>query len=197
MSPTPNAKSADDGTGTAGEPSIGHNSAAQRELLNRTLATWAWNKQFEDSQAEIAQHLAETYAKAIEPLTPKQIGAIKGMERVKLLRNFTLVAAARYCRLNPLADTRLAILVWIAFSADNDEGIACRLPLRTMQKLFGRSRQALVDGSASLEKDGLIVAERGRSGTRAAYWPNIPAILGELQPHIAWITSALTGQGDL
>src|SRR5262245_25552490 len=52
--------------------------AKQRELLDRTLATWAWDKQFEDGQAEVAQHLADVYAKALEPLSPKQIGNNQG-----------------------------------------------------------------------------------------------------------------------
>src|SRR5262245_41256273 len=88
----PNTAPADE-TSKDANAGIGH---AQRELLNRTLSTWAWNKRFEDSQAEIAQHLADAYAEALEPLTPKQIGKIQGMQRVKLLRNFTLAAVARF-----------------------------------------------------------------------------------------------------
>ena len=172
----------------------------QRDLLNRSLATWAWNKQFEDGQAEIAEHLANAYTQALEPLKPKQIANIRGMRRVLLLRNFTLAAVAKFCRLNPRADSRLAVLLWIAFFADNDDGFSL-LPTRKMSKIFARSQQALVDGIVDLEKDRLVVAER-KQGMPTKYWPNIPAILAELQPHIVWIANALdpsspTAQVDL
>jgi hypothetical protein len=55
-----------DGAGATGET---NKADAQRELLNRTLATYAWNKRFEVGQAEVAEHVGDVLRQG--PRTPR------------------------------------------------------------------------------------------------------------------------------
>jgi hypothetical protein len=123
-------------------------------------------------------------------LKAEELGQYSGLQKALLLRNGLLVGSIRHCRLNPRADTRMPILTLITFLADNNDGI-CWLSVSRMCEIFKRSRQAIVDGIDSLEKDGLIGCIY-KKGLASCYWPMIPAALAELSADPKWFVDTLS-----
>jgi hypothetical protein len=90
-----------------------------------------------------------------QALKAEELGQLSMVEKMVALRNGLIVGCIRHCRLNPRADCRLAILTLITFLADNNDGI-CRLSITAMTEIFKRTREAIVAGIKTLEKQGQI-----------------------------------------
>jgi hypothetical protein len=113
-----------------------------------------------DCKAERIAFLREQIAMVIgaqrqAAMAASDIGKLANLTRLKVLRTNLMLGAVRHCRRNPQADSRLAILGFITFLSDNKLGM-CRLSVRRIGRILGRSDQAIVTSIASLEKDGQI-----------------------------------------
>ena len=106
------------------------------------------------------------------------------------LRNGLLINVIRYCRLNPKADSRLAILTMITFLADNSRGL-CRLSTVRMAEIFMRDQRSIHASITALEKDDLIGVNRV-TGLPNSYWPKIPGALVEMSANPVWFVDALS-----
>lgn len=126
-------------------------------------------------------------------LKAKELGALSMLDKLVALRNGLIVGSIKHCRLNPRADSRLAILTMITFLADSDKGI-CYLSVSAMKEIFKRSREAIVTGIKALEEQGQIGVSR-KDGMPNCYWPLVPAALAKLSANPVWLVEALRTSG--
>src|SRR5262245_47386707 len=90
-----------------------------------------------------------------EVLKVEELAQLAGIDKALLLRNGLLIGAVRHCRLNCNADSRMPVLTFITFCADNAEG-TCYLSVTRMCKIFRRSRETITKAINSLEAQGQI-----------------------------------------
>jgi hypothetical protein len=104
----------------------GHNSGEREPMANESAA--ALTEKVDLLREQIAMAIA---AQRVAGVAPSAIGRLGNLQRVKALRSSYLLGAVRFCRRNPLADTRLAILAYVTFLSDNPFG-TCRLSVTRM-----------------------------------------------------------------
>ena len=149
----------------------------------------------EEKKARIAEEITLWVGnlRLEQALKAEQIGQLRGIERMQALRNSLIIGAIRHCRLNPRADTRLAILTLITFLADNDGGV-CHLAVTKITEIFQRSRETIVTCIQNLEQQGQIGVAR-KNGMPNSYWPLVPAALADLSANTVWLVEALRTSG--
>lgn len=109
------------------------------------------------------------------------------------LRNGLILGAIRHCHLNPRADSRMPILIMITWLCDNSDGI-CYVSVKAMSEIFKRSREAIINGIASLEEQGQIGVAR-KDGMPSCYWPLVPSALAAMGGNPVHFVNALRTTG--
>src|SRR5262245_55975588 len=125
-----------------------------------------------------------------ECLSGLELGNLSMTEKAVAYCSVLIVGSIKHCRKHKRAEARIPILTLITYLSDNAKG-TCYLALSTMEELFDRSRQCIIDNIVGLEEDGLIGVARV-DGMVNCYWPRIPTALKEMSPNPVWVINALT-----
>jgi hypothetical protein len=121
-------------------------------------------------------------------LTPEEIGALDGFDRVDALRKSAVLQLSLYYRDHPKLDTSPGIIALVHMMADNDRGV-CSLSETTMARVLGRSREKVSKAVARLVSEGRL-RNLGKPKSATILHPVVPAELA-CRNHIVWLSLAI------
>jgi|WetSurMetagenome_2_1015567.scaffolds.fasta_scaffold00947_5 hypothetical protein len=121
-------------------------------------------------------------------LTPAEIGALDGFDRIDALRKSAILQLSIYYRDHPKSDVAPGLISLSHMMADNNHGV-CSLSQENLGMVLHRSRDSISSAVSRLTKEGRL-ANLGSPGKTTILKPIIPSELA-CRNHIVWLSEAL------
>lgn len=132
-------------------------------------------------------------AKIARAIEADEYARLDSLARMLIIRNGLIANMVMLCRKNPRQDSRMAVLAFITFFADNDK-FCCELTIKRIAEILSRKEDNIREAIRKLEEDGAIGIEWTKNGLPKSYWPRVSPRIIESRASITWFADAFSAQ---